>query len=78
MTSLVPDAFNGATPTITIPASQPVGINYLCMMIDTLGTVAEFDETNNTVARPITIIPNLIFADGFESGTWGLWSSATP
>lgn len=78
VSSLAPGAFNGTTPTITIPAGQPTGTNYLCMMIDTQSTVDEFDETNNTLARPITIIAGLIFADGFESGTWGQWSSATP
>jgi len=79
VTSLAPNAFDGATPTITIPAGQPAGTNYLCMMIDTLGTVGEFDETNNTIAIPIDIIrPTLIFADGFESGSTSTWSIKFP
>jgi len=78
VSSLGVGAFNGTTPTITIPAGQGVGTNYMCMMIDRLGSVAEFDETNNVTYTAINIIPSLIFEDGFESGNTSAWSSTVP
>lgn len=75
--SLAPGASNGTTPTITIPPGQTPGTNYLCLMIDTGGTVTEFDENNNSIATAIDIRPTLIFADGFESG-FSAWSSTFP
>ncbi|MDX2437625.1 MAG: CARDB domain-containing protein [Acidobacteriota bacterium] len=76
--SLPPSSFSGASPTITIPPGQMLGTNYLCLMIDTGGTVTEFVETNNIFAEAINILPVLIFADGFERGSTSAWSSTIP
>ncbi len=71
-------ALDFSTTRVTIPAGTVAGIHYLCLLIDPYGAVSEFNETNNTTYREITILDPSLFADGFEGGSVAAWSSHTP
>ncbi|MBI4516414.1 MAG: hypothetical protein HY699_11435 [Deltaproteobacteria bacterium] len=42
---------------VTIPNGAATGASFIILETDTLGNVAESDESNNTTAQPITITP---------------------
>jgi subtilase family serine protease len=51
------ESFVWGGPTLSIPADVAPGSYYIGILVDKDGQVAESDETNNTVATPITITP---------------------
>ncbi len=61
--------FNVAGRTVTIPANTPAGNYWLGFVVDRKSEVAELDETNNIVARLITVEagqPDLRVGSPFE------------
>jgi len=52
-----------ATSSVLVPASTPIGMYYICASADINNTVAETNETNNSLctATPIAVGPDLIF-----------------
>ncbi len=53
--SLKLNALSSATTTVAIPPTVPAGSYYLVAVADSGGVVVESNETNNTLAKPITI-----------------------
>jgi subtilase family serine protease len=71
--TLAANATSAATTSVVVPASTPIGMYYVCAMADINNTVAETNETNNTLctATPVAVGPDLTFTalTGPASGT---------
>jgi subtilase family serine protease len=62
--SLAGNGTSSATTTVVVPAATPLGTYYVCAMADVNNTVAETNETNNSLctATPIAVGPDLIIS----------------
>ena len=49
-------SFNWGGPTLTIPADVPPGNYYIGILVDTGGTIAESNETNNSASVPLSVV----------------------
>jgi subtilase family serine protease len=71
--SLLANATNTATTPVLVPVATPPGVYYVCAMADMNDTVAETNETNNSLCTATTVIigPDLTFTalTGPASGT---------
>jgi CARDB len=75
---LSPGALVGDVTSVSIPPGTAGGTQYLCMLVDSSGIVAEFDETNNSVYQAIAIAHTTLFWDDFESGGVSAWTTSAP
>jgi len=71
--ALAGNATSAATTSVLVPVATPPGVYYVCAMADINNTVAETDETNNSLCTATTVIigPDLTFTalTGPASGT---------
>jgi subtilase family serine protease len=66
VTSLAAGGTSAATTSLTIPAATPLGTYYVCVLADSANTVAESNETNNSLCTSTTIQvtrPDLIMTE---------------
>ncbi|MBI4489401.1 MAG: SBBP repeat-containing protein, partial [Deltaproteobacteria bacterium] len=56
---LAPSEYNSGTKAVTISATVPAGSYYIIALADGGGVVSEANETNNTFARLIEVLPDL-------------------
>ncbi len=75
---LSPGALVSDVSSVSIPPGTPGGTQYLCMLVDSTGSVVEFDESNNSVYQAIAITHTTLFWDDFESGNVSAWTTSSP
>ncbi len=64
------------TPSLTFPASMQAGPYYVLFQLDAAGQVAEQNEANNTLARPVTL-SQCVWPTGIMNPLLGGYASKT-
>jgi subtilase family serine protease len=75
LTSLGPLATSSVPISITVPTTM--GDFFLGAVADRLGSVAEFDENNNTTVKPIAIVPDLVRTNVIANITFNISGGPT-